>query len=161
DVGMLDFELRDQALHPLALETQISARRAAAADDRQPGLLRVRACLGLEHVNERANDDVLAVVGDEPRWHRLDRSLEEDVQEQRLDEVVGMMAECDLGGPDFRRESVQRSAPEASAERTGRCAFLENVLDRLADVRVLDVQLPAARGARLSDLVMLVSLVTG
>jgi hypothetical protein len=35
DVGMLDFELGDEALDALPLEAEIAASRTAAADDRQ------------------------------------------------------------------------------------------------------------------------------
>ena len=49
DVGMLALELHDQALDALALQAQVAAGRAAAADDRQIVLPRVGARLGFGH----------------------------------------------------------------------------------------------------------------
>ena len=43
DLGMLDLELGDEALDALALQAQVAASRAAAADDRQLRRLRVGA----------------------------------------------------------------------------------------------------------------------
>src|SRR5436190_4249275 len=60
---MLDLELHDQLFRALTLQPEIAARRTAAADDRQLALLRVQPRLILADVHERANDDVLAVVG--------------------------------------------------------------------------------------------------
>ena len=49
------------------------------------------------HVRERADDDVLAVVGHELRRHRLQLAAVEQVQEERLQDVVAVVAERDLG----------------------------------------------------------------
>ena len=148
---MFAFELDDQALDALALQAQIATRRAAAADDRQLALLAVLPRLVLAHVDERTDDDVLAVVGDEPRRHRLQRPGEEQVEEERLDEVVEMVAERDLRGADLGGDSVEDAAPEPGTERAGRRVGLEQVVHHLADGRVLDAVLPPALLARLRD----------
>src|SRR5262245_60547066 len=100
DVGMFQLELGDEPLDPLALEAQVAARRTAAADHRQPALLRIAPGLGLGDVDERPDDDVLAVVRDESRRHRLERALEKEIEERGLDEIVEVMAERDLRRAD-------------------------------------------------------------
>ena len=107
--------------------------------------LRVRARLVLADVDQRPDHDVRAVVGHQLGRHRLERAGEEQVQQQRLDEVVGVMAERDLGRADFLRDAVEHAAAQPRAQRAGRRAVVEDVVDRLADVGVLDAVLPAAR----------------
>ena len=158
---MLDLEVRDEALDALALEAQVAAGRTAAADHGQPHLLRVGAGLGLGHVHERTNDDVLLVVGHEPRRHRLERPLKEQVQQHGLDEIVQMVAERDLGRADLVGQPVEDAAAQPRAERTRRLAVLEDVVDHGADVGVLDVDVPAPRRARLGDEVVPEPLVAG
>src|SRR3954465_7032929 len=104
---MLDLELRNQPLDPLALEAEIAADGAAAADDGKPLLLRIRTRFGFGHEHQRANDDVLAIVGDEPRWHRLEAAGKKQVQQERLDEVVEMMTERDFRRTHFLRDAVE------------------------------------------------------
>src|SRR4029453_10440290 len=67
--GMLLFQIENQALHALALQAEVAARRTAAADDRQLALLSVEARLGLLHVDQRPDDDVLTVIGNESSRH--------------------------------------------------------------------------------------------
>ena len=126
-----------------------------------PHFLGVQPRLVLADVDERTNDDVLAVVGDEPRRHRLERAGEEQVQQQRLDEVVEVMAERDLGGADFGRDPVEHAAAQPRAERARRGVGLEDVVHDLADRGVLDAVFPAALLAGLGDDVVLEVLVAG
>ena len=105
--------------------------------------LRVQPRLVLAHVDERPDDDVLAVVGDEPRRHRLERAGEEQVQQQRLDEVVEVVAERDLGGADLGGDPVEHAAAQPRAERARRGVGFEHVVHHLADRRVLDAVFPA------------------
>ena len=161
DAGVLDLEVGDQPLDALPLEAEVAAGRAAAADDRQLPLLRVQPRLGLVYIDKRANDDVLAVVGDQPRRHRLQRTGEEQVQKKRLDKVVGMVAEGNLGGADLAGNAVQHPSPQPGTQRTGRGVGLEDVVHQLADLRVLDAVLPAARLAGSGDDVVLEVLVAG
>src|SRR5262245_20634433 len=113
---MFGFELHDQALCTLALQPEVSARRAAAADDRELALLGIGARFVFSHVDERPNNDMRAVIGYELGGHRFESTGEEEIQEQRLDKVVGMVAQRDFRGPDFLRDSVQDSAAKARAQ---------------------------------------------
>ena len=149
--GVLALEIDDQPLDALALQAEVAARRTAAADDRQPDFLAVQPRLVLADVDQRPDDDVLAVVGDEPRRHRLERAGEEQVQQQRLDEVVEVMAERDLRGADLGGDAVQDAAAQPRAQRARRGVGLEDVVHDLADRRVLDAVLPAALLAGLRD----------
>ena len=88
DTGMLEFQVENQPLDALPLQGEVPTRRAAAANDGQPLLLGVEPRLILANVDERTNHDVLAVVGDEPCRHRLERSREKEIQQERLNEVV-------------------------------------------------------------------------
>ena len=63
---VLALEVHQQLLDALALQAQIAARRATAADDRQLHRRRVIAAVGLAHIHERPNDDVRAIVGHQP-----------------------------------------------------------------------------------------------
>src|SRR5688572_14668492 len=116
DLGMFDFELGNQALDALPLKAQIAARGTAATDDRQLAFLRIRACFTLGDVNERPDDDVLAVVGDKPGGHRLETSGEKEVEQQSFDEVVEMVSERDLRGADILGDPVQNAAAQPRAE---------------------------------------------
>ena len=102
-----------------------------------------------------------AVVGHQLGRHGLERAGEEHVEQQRFDEVVGMMAERDLGRADLGRHPVQHAAAQPRAQRARRLVGVENVLDHLADAGVLDAVLPAARLAGLRDEIVLVFLVAG
>ncbi len=102
---MLALELDDQSLDALALQAQIAACRTAAANDRQIVFARVGARFRLGDIHQRPNHDVLAVVRHQPRRHGLECAGEEQIQQQRLDEIVQMVAERDLRGADLARAS--------------------------------------------------------
>ena len=76
--------------------------------------------IALAHVDERADDDVPAVVGDELRRHRLQLAAEEEVEEERREDVVAMMAERDLGRADLAGHAIDDAAPQARAQRAHR-----------------------------------------
>src|SRR5262245_18760329 len=65
--------------------------------------------------------------------HALDLSVEKEVQQQGLDEVVGVMAQRDLVAAELVRVLVERSAPEAGTERAEGLAGLDLFLDREVD----------------------------
>src|SRR5687767_1228628 len=67
--GMFALEVENQPLDALALQAQIAARRAAAADDWQLALLGVQPRLVFTDVDQWADDDVFAAVRDESRRH--------------------------------------------------------------------------------------------
>ena len=92
---------REQRLDLLALQGLVAAGRAHAADQREAGRPRELRDHVLGDVGQRADDDVPAVVGAVARRHGPRLAGEELVQEQRLDEVVGVVAERDLGGAEL------------------------------------------------------------
>ena len=92
---------------------------------------RVARDVALRHVGQRPDHDVAAVVRDAASAASPSGlPAEEHVQEQRLDDVVAMVAERDLGRRQFA--GAQRySAPRRSREhsRTGRLALGDHALD--------------------------------
>ena len=100
-------------------------------------------------------------VRHQPGRHGLQAAGEEQVEEQGLHEVVGVMTERNLAGPDLRRHAIQHTASELRAERARRGVGVEHVVHDLADLRVLDPILPAACLARAGDLLVLVVCVPG
>ncbi len=102
-----------------------------------------------------------AIVGHELGRHRLQRAGEEQVQQQRLDEVVCVVPQRDLRRAFFFRNAIQHAAPQPRAQRARRRAIVENVVDRLTDAGVLDPVFPAAGRARARDEIVLVFLVAG
>src|SRR3954454_19656189 len=159
DLGVLDLEFGDEALHALPLEAEVAARGAAAADDRQGRGFRVRARLGLEDVDQGTDDDMLGIVRHEPRRHGLQRTLEEEIQQERLDEVVSMMPQRNFRRTHLCCPPIQHTAAEPGTERARRCPLVEDVVDRLADRRVLDMALPSPLRTRGGDFLVLVPVV--
>ena len=103
---------------PHSLQGMIGNSRAA----------RVALDVALGDVGERPDHDVAAVVGAQLRRHRLEPAAEEQVEEQRLDDVVAMMAERDLGDAVLGGEAVQRAAAQARAQPAHRLAFGDHAL---------------------------------
>src|SRR5882762_85429 len=71
------------------------------------------------------------------------------------------MTEGDFRRADLVRDPVQHAAPKPRAQRTGRLDGVENVVDELADARVLDAVVPSMRLAGPGDEVVFVFLVAG
>jgi len=69
----------------------------------------------LADIGQRPDHDVPAVLAQELGRHGLQSPAEEQVQEQRLDDVVAMMAERDLRHAVLGREAVQGAAAQARA----------------------------------------------
>ena len=111
--------------------------------------------------DQRTDDHVLAVVGDEAGRHGLQCAGEEEVQEQRLDEVVEVMAERDLGGADFGGQPVEHAAAEPRAQRARRRVAGEQILHHVADLGVDDPVFPAASLTRARDQIVAVAVVAG
>src|SRR4029079_14924731 len=86
---------RKHRLHFTALHVVLRAAQLAR-NDRELAAARVSRDVALRAVRERTDDDVLAVITLELRRHRLQARAEEYVQEQRLHDVVAVMAERDL-----------------------------------------------------------------
>ena len=158
---MLEFQVENQPLDALPLQGEVPTRPAAAANDGQPALLGAEPRLILANVDERTNHDVLAVVGDEPCRHRLERSREKEIQQERLNEVVQVVAERNLGRAHLGGDTVQDAAPQARAQRTGCGVGFEQIVHHLADRRVLDAVLPATLAAGVRNDVVLEVFVAG
>ena len=93
-----------------------------ARNDRKLAAARVARNLALGAVRERPDHDVLAVVALQLRRHRFQARAEEHVQEQRLDDVVAMVAERDLGGAELVGDAIQECrGAGASKARTSSC----------------------------------------
>src|SRR5215471_21360070 len=86
DAGVLPLELHQHPLRPLTLQPEIAACGTAAADDRQLALFGVRTGLVLANEYQRPDHDMCAVVGQELRRHGFERTGEEEIQQQRLNE---------------------------------------------------------------------------
>src|SRR3982751_6572502 len=67
----------------------------------------------------------------------------EEIEEQRLDDVVAMMAERDLRKSIIGRERVQRSATKPRAEAAHRFPFRNHAADDAVRVLLEDVELDA------------------
>src|ERR1043165_4363977 len=144
DAGVLLLDIEDQALDALALQAEVTAGRAATADDRQLTLFRVEPRLGFLDVNQWPDHDVLAVVGHQPRRHRLQCAGEKQVEEERLDEVIQVMAEGNLRRADFGGDAVEHAAAQPRAQRARRSVGVEDVVHHVAYRRVLDAVFPPA-----------------
>jgi hypothetical protein len=64
-----------------------------------------------------------AVVGDQLRRHRLELAAEQQVEKERMHDVVAMVAERDLVGAEFLGGAVDDAAAQARAQRAGGLAL--------------------------------------
>ncbi len=96
--------------------------------------------IALAAIGQRPDDDVATVVGHQLGRHGFELAGEEHVEEQRLQDVVAMMAERDLGRPQFAGDAIQHAAAQARTQRTGGLAFRDHALDDGIGVLVLDVE---------------------
>src|SRR5437867_362304 len=92
DPGMTFFQPLEERFDLLALEGRITAGGTAAADHRELHLSRVLDDILLPDVNHGPDHGMHVVLGSQDRRHGLDLPVEELQHEQRLDDVVGMMA---------------------------------------------------------------------
>ncbi len=72
--------------------------------------------------------------------HALELAAVEQVQQQRLQDVVAMVAERDLGGAELARHAVEDAAAQPRAQRAGGLALGHQPLDDAVGVLVLDVE---------------------
>ena len=98
-------------------------------NDRELAAARVARDFALGAIRERPDHDVLAVVALQLRRHRFQASAEEHVQEQRLDDVVAMVAERDLGGAELVGDAVENAAAQPRAQPAHRLAGLDDARD--------------------------------
>src|SRR4029079_6100906 len=109
------FPLAHQRANLLALQVLLrSAQRAR--NERKRTRLRIAREVALADVRQRPDDDVLAVVRNELRRHRLELAAVEQIEEERRDEVVAVMAERDPRCAEFARHPVERAAAQPRAQ---------------------------------------------
>ena len=106
----------DQALDLLPLEVLL-APTEVTGDDREGLLLGQRGQLFFCAVREGANDDVAAVRRPKAGRHGLELARVQEVEHQRLDDVVPVMAQRDLGAAQLDRGVVEDPPPKAGAQR--------------------------------------------
>jgi hypothetical protein len=108
-------QLLEEQAHLFALEVLLRAAKIAR-EDREALRRRVGRDVALGAVDEWPDHDVLSVVGEELGRHRLELSRKREVEEQRDQRVVTVMAERDLVAAHLLRERVEDPASEAGAE---------------------------------------------
>ena len=111
-----------------------------AGDDRELSRARITLDISLGHISERADHDVPAILRLEFRRHGLEATSEEKIQEHRLDDVVAMVTECDLGHAILGRPAIERPATQARAQSAHRLAFGYYPLDYRIGVLLDDVK---------------------
>ncbi len=80
-------------------------------------------------VGQRADDDVFAVVAHQLRRHPFHFAAVEHIQKQRLQDIVAMMAEGDLGRPELGGGTIEDAATQARAQRAGGFSFRDLLFD--------------------------------
>ena len=145
----------------VTLQAEIPADRAAAADNRQPARLRVDARFVFADVHEWSNHHMLAVIRYEPRRHRLQVASEEYIEQQRLDEIVGVVPQGNFGRSHLARKAVQHAAAESGTERAWCRARIQYIVQDLANRRMLDAVFPSPLLTRACDHIVLVLSVAG
>ncbi|MCW0448241.1 hypothetical protein NB706_001075 [Xanthomonas sacchari] len=119
---MLPVPLLQQLADLAALQGFLAA--AQRAGDQREGLcLRVGGDIVLAHVGQRPDHHVAAIVAAQHRRHRRQLGVEEQVHEERGDDVVAVVAQRDLGDAVLRRVAVQRAAAQPRTQRTQGLAF--------------------------------------
>jgi len=129
-------------LHTLQV---VLAAAQRARDDRELPMSRPAFQVGLSHIGQRADYDVAPVVAGQLGRHALQAAAEEHVHQQRHHHVVAVVAECDLGGTEFRSHPIEDAAAQARAKAAHRLALGHQLLDDRVGVLVLDVEGHAAR----------------
>ncbi len=101
--------------------------------------LRPLEVLRLAHVDERADDGVLVVVGKEHGRHRLQAPAVEHVEKQRGDDVVHLVPERDLRAAELSRDAIENAAAQAGAERADVLSRGNELFDDGVGVLIFDV----------------------
>lgn len=68
-------------------------------DDRELHAAREFRDVVLAAISHRTNDHMGAVIGDQFWWHGLEFAAEQEIEEQRVHDIVAMVAERDLVAP--------------------------------------------------------------
>jgi hypothetical protein len=128
----------------LALQVLLAAAQGARDDGELPVRGPAHQVL-LGHEGQRPDHHVLAVVADQLGRHALELAAEEHVEEERLQHVVAVVAQRDLGGAQLVGHAVQDAAAQPRAQAAHRLALGDLVLDDRVGVLVLDVERHAQR----------------
>ena len=99
----------------LATLQVLLAAAQVAGNDRELAPGRVLDDVRLAHVGQRPDHHVLAVVGQQLGRHARQPGVVEQVEEERGDHVVAVVAQRDLGEAVLGRIRVQRAAAHARA----------------------------------------------
>ncbi len=92
--GCCALPLRQHFLDGLALQVVLRPAQVAG-NERELPHIGVAGDVLLAAIGQRPDHDVLAVVGQQLGRHGLQSAAVEQVEEQRLDDVVAVMAQCD------------------------------------------------------------------
>jgi len=109
-------EINQEPHHPSALQVLLRAAKMAG-DDR---ILLERGKLGdvgFPAISHGAYDRIPAVDAAQNRRHRLGGPIKKQVQQKGLDDVIGMMAKCNLGTALLYGKVVKDPASEPRTER--------------------------------------------
>ena len=142
--GAFLFPGGQHAGHLLALQVFLRAAQGAGNDGE---LLEVRVGhqVGFAAGRQRPDDHVLAVVAEQLGRHAGQPGVEEQVHEERGQQVVAVVAERDLGETIFPGVPVQRAAAQARAQRAHGLAFGHHALDHRIGVLLDDRERHADR----------------
>ncbi len=124
---MLALPVGEHLLHGRALQVLLRAAQVAG-DDRKRPPARITLDVALGDVGEWPDHDVSPVLGLELRRHGLELAAEEHVEEQRLDDVVAVMAERDPGDAVLGGVAIERTAPEPRAQPAHRATLRDHPL---------------------------------
>ena len=90
---MLLLPLLQHGRHLLALQVLLAAAQGAG-NDGEGAVRGPTHDVFLGHIGQRTDHDMAAVVADEFGRHGLELAAKEHVQEQRLQDVVAVVAQC-------------------------------------------------------------------
>ena len=110
--GVIHDPLRDETFHAHAPEVFLR-RTDAASNHGQPELGREGGQVAFVAVDQRTDDQIASVVRPQFGRHCLDLSRVEQVEQQRLEQVVTMMSQGQLGGPEVDGHVVQYASTQS------------------------------------------------
>src|SRR5579859_536963 len=141
--GVAFFPLAQHLGYNLALQILLGAAEGAR-NDRKGLLFGIYSQVFLGDVGKRTDDDVLSIIGAQLRRHGFQLAAMEEIQEERGQHVVAVMAERDLRRADLLCRPVQRAATQPRAERAHRLAFRNDALHHRVRVLLDDAERHAA-----------------
>lgn len=107
--GVLFFPLRQHFLDQLSLQLRLRTAQVTGNDRELTGL-GVLGDVLLAAVGQWTDHHVPAIVRQQLRWHGLQSSAIEQIQKERFDDVIAMVAQCNSRDPVFCRKLVESAA---------------------------------------------------